>query len=423
MKRKTICLLAGLALSASLAAQRRGNAADNTATAEQYIAQYRFDEAEELLDKQITALRKKRQPTAREEQLLAVARKGAHMMNATEKVMFIDSVITDKSAFLDALRISPESGQLFAYGAFFNREDKAGCTVYRSELGNKIYFSQPGHDGKTLRLYTSDLIDKDWTTPQPLEGLDDGDDAQNYPFMLSDGVTLYYAARGEESFGGYDIFVSRYDTDGKTFLRPENIGMPFNSAANDYMYAIDEVNNLGWFVSDRFQPEGKVCIYVFVPNEVREVYDPDDTDEAKLRRLALVTSIAETWTDTDAQTAARTRLDEARSERQASTARRKDFEFVINDRLTYTLTEDFKAPAARKLIGTWKAKEEERQRGHEQLQALRDIYAVADKKRKAQLAAQIKTMEASQEKLDTELKQMEKNIRNEENAFLSKPNR
>ncbi len=421
MKRKTICLLATLALSVSLAAQRRGNAADNTATAEQYIAQYRFDEAEELLDKQITTLRKKRQPTAREEQLLAVARKGAHMMNATEKVTFIDSVVTDKGAFLDALRISPESGQLFAYGAFFNREDKNGCTVYRSELGNKIYFSQPDRNG-TLRLYTSDLIDKAWTSPQPLEGLD-GDDAQNYPFMLSDGVTLYYAARGEESFGGYDIFVSRYDTDEKTFLRPENIGMPFNSAANDYMYAIDEVNNLGWFVSDRFQPEGKVCIYVFIPNEVREVYDTDDTGEAKLRRLARVTSIAETWTDTDARTAARARLDEARNERQASSARRKDFEFVVNDRLTYTLAEDFKSPAARKLIGTWREKAENRQRGHEQLQTLRDIYAAADKKRKAQLATQIKRMEASQEKLDTELKQMEKDIRNKENAFLSQPNR
>lgn len=421
MKRKTICLLATLALSVSLAAQRRGNAADNTATAEQYIAQYRFDEAEELLDKLIAALRKKRQPTAREEQLLAVARKGAHMINATEKVTFVDSVVADKTAFLDALRISPESGQLFAYGAFFNREDKNGCTVYRSELGNKIYFSQPDRNG-TPRLYTSDLIDKAWTSPQPLEGLD-GDDAQNCPFMLSDGVTLYYAARGEESFGGYDIFVSRYDTDGKTFLRPENIGMPFSSAANDYMYAIDEVNNLGWFVSDRFQPEGKVCVYVFIPNEVREVYDADDTDEAKLRRLARVTSIAETWTDTAARTAARARLEEARSERQASSARRKDFEFVINDRLTYTLAEDFKSPAARKLIGTWKAKAENRQRGHEQLQALRDIYADADKKRKAQLATQIRTMEASQEKLDSELKQMEKNIRNEENAFLSKPNR
>ena len=40
--------------------------------------------------------------------------------------------------------------------------------------------------------------------------------------------------------------------------------MPFNSPYNDYMYVIDEYNNLGWFASDRYQPEGKgmcICIH------------------------------------------------------------------------------------------------------------------------------------------------------------------
>ena len=27
---------------------------------------------------------------------------------------------------------------------------------------------------------------------------------------------------------------------------------------------ITEFNDLGWFASDRYQPEGKVCIYVFI---------------------------------------------------------------------------------------------------------------------------------------------------------------
>lgn len=29
--------------------------------------------------------------------------------------------------------------------------------------------------------------------------------------------------------------------------------MPFNSPANDYMYAEDDINNIGWFVADRNQ--------------------------------------------------------------------------------------------------------------------------------------------------------------------------
>ena len=35
--------------------------------------------------------------------------------------------------------------------------------------------------------------------------------------------------------GGYDIFVTRYNSDTDNYLNPENVGMPFNSPFNDYM--------------------------------------------------------------------------------------------------------------------------------------------------------------------------------------------
>lgn len=416
MTKKTLCLLAGLLLTDALSAQKRGRY-NEPPTIEQCLKEYRFSEAEEMLNKQIATLRRRRQSTEKEERQLAAAIKAEHMMNATEKVTFVDSFVVDKGAFLNAFRISPENGQLFTYEQFFNQQKANGCTVYLSELGNKIYFSQPDGQGKT-HLYTSDLIDRTWTPPTKLNGLD-GSEAENYPFMLSDGVTLYYAAQGEESLGGYDIFVSRYDTDEQTFLRPENIGMPFNSTANDYMYALDEVHNLGWFVSDRFQPTGKVCVYIFIPNEVREVYNVADTGEDKLRRLARATSIAETWHNASALQAARDRLAEARSHKQTQ-QRLKDFDFIINDRTTYSLIGDFKSPTARKLIIDWKIGLENWKKGNEQLQTLRDAYATGNDGQKKRMSTQILTMEKAQEALTTRLKEMEKTIRNEENAFLNK---
>ena len=82
-----------------------------------------------------------------------------------------------------------------------------------------------------------------------------------------------------KDLGGYDIFVTRYNTNTDTYLVPENVGMPFNSPYNDYMYVIDEYNNLGWFASDRFQPEGKVCIYVFIPNNSKQTYNYEAMDQ------------------------------------------------------------------------------------------------------------------------------------------------
>ena len=75
---------------------------------------------------------------------------------------------------------------------------------------------------------------------------------QNYPYMLSDGVTLYFASKDTNGLGGYDIYVTRYNTHTNTYTTPENLGFPYNSSANDYLMVIDELQQVGYFATDRF---------------------------------------------------------------------------------------------------------------------------------------------------------------------------
>lgn len=312
---------------------------------EYYMKHYMFDEAEELVNQNIKKLKRRRKPTTVEEEQLQEISKLRSVMRATERITIIDSFVVDKSSFLKYIKLTEESGTLHNSNEFFSRPGATPCTVYQSEIGNKIYFSQPDGNQK-LRLYTSDLIGDKWAAPQLINELE-GDEAQNYPFMLSDGITLYYAAQGSESLGGYDIFVTRYDMDEKKFLYPENIGMPFNSTANDYMFAIDEFSRLGWFASDRNQPENKVCIYVFIPNDIRKLYDSNIYTPEELARLALICSIAETWGDKEAVAAARHRLQQVLNTPQ-TVKQQKEIEFVINNQHTYYFLKDFKSPDARK---------------------------------------------------------------------------
>ncbi len=384
-------------------------------TVEEYMDHYQFDEAEELLNQDIKRLTRRRKPTTAEEEKLQALRKMRSVMQATERLTVIDSLVVDKKTFLDHIRLSEESGTLHPYAAFFNRPDTNGCTVYRSEIGNKIYFSQPDQNHR-LRLYTSDLVGGQWSTAHELSELE-GDEAQNYPFMMSDGVTLYYAAKGSESIGGYDIFVTRYDMDEKKFLYPENMGMPYNSPANDYMLAIDEFNNLGWFVSDRNQPADKVCIYVFIPNEIRKVYDTNIYPPEDLARLALLNSIAETWGDRGAVQEARQRLQAVRNT-PPKVKKRKDFEFVIDDHATYTVLNDFRSDEARQRMASWlKNKRQMEQRQH-QLQLLRDQYAASEEGKRQTIGHQILQAEALCEKEAAALKAEEKHIRNLEISRL-----
>lgn len=413
---KTYVLTALCACALGMPAQAQQPPAGKP-TAIDYMNHYQFDQAEELINDNIKRLKRRRQPTTAEEEQLQEVQKMRSMMRATERLTVIDSIVVDKKTFLNSIKLSEESGTLHTCAEFFHQTDSDQCTAYVSELGNKTYFAQRD-ESKKLRLYTSDLVGGEWSQTRKISELE-GDEAQNYPFMMSDGVTLYYAAKGSESIGGYDIFVTRYDMDENKFLYPENLGMPYNSPANDYMLAIDEFNGLGWFASDRNQPEGKVCIYVFIPNDIRKVYDTNIYPPEDLAPLALLTRIADTWGDQGAVKKARQRL-QAVLTAPKEVAKKKDFEFVIDDQNTYTLLTDFQSKEARDRMAIWIKNRQTMQQNQQQLQALRDRYAASNDGQRQALAPQIRQIEAQCEKDLAAMKAEEKAIRNLEIASRSK---
>lgn len=369
--------------------------------------QYRYDEAVENCEKYIGLLTAKKKDTQEADTILSKARMASLMLKGTERICVIDSFVVDKAEFLSAYRLGEESGNL-------TTED--GNIVYENELGQKRYLVLP--ESGQLALFTSDKLLDQWSSPKPVSGLTK-DGNNNYPYLLSDGTTLYYANNGSESLGGYDLFVTRLNTETNKFLKPENMGMPYNSPANDYMMAIDEYNNLGWFASDRFQPEGKVCIYVFVPNASRETFDYDNDGPQLVARRARLSSIRDTWTDENVVRAARQRLTMVLNS-QPSEKVRHDFTFIIDDRTTYHTLTDFRSQEAQTLFRQWQQMEKDYQRLSEQLDQLRTRYATSPDSRKQAMTPQILDLEKRREQMDNELEALEIKARNTEKNHLDR---
>ena len=237
------------------------------------------------------------------------------MLPATAQVMFIDSVVTDKAGFIGKIPLNRESGRLGVYGETADTATVQPGGAYVNEFGNRMFYAKADNDGH-YKLYTADKLGGKWTGERLIGELGDGFSDVNYPYMMADGVTLYFAAKGGDGLGGYDIYVTRYDRETGRFYEPENAGLPYNSTGNDYYCVTDEFDNIGWLVTDRRQPEGKVCIYTFVPAETRTAYDAEIIGEDKLENLADITSISDTWTDEAKLQAARNRINGFRSERQ-----------------------------------------------------------------------------------------------------------
>lgn len=220
------------------------------------------------------------------------------MLSAIQHIVFIDSIVVDKEHYMSLIPLSTSIGLLTQDG---------GLGTFTNEMGDRRLATT-----KDSSIVACDFIAGEWSEPQAITGI--GKDHAINPFLMPDGITLYFAQKGEKSIGGYDIFVTRYDRERNAFLKPENLGMPFASEANDLFFAIDEFHDLGYFVSDRRQPKNKVCVYTFIPQQSRQVYKSENYSDQKLRQLAAISRISDTWGDGKQRKAALDRLGEARTQ-------------------------------------------------------------------------------------------------------------
>ena len=337
------------------------------------------------------------------------------MLRNTSRVCFIDSFRVSKNELFSTYIIGESTGSFYPSSAFF--EDDSEGEVFLPETGQNILYSRMTPQG-VFRFYTKFKSFDRWTDETPVSGLEtDGD--LRYPFLQNDGVTIYYAASGSESMGGLDIFVSRYNTATGKYLKPENIGMPFNSEANDYLYVIDEDNNLGWFATDRRQPKDTVCVYVFIPNERNQKFNYEDGDTLAIHRAARLTSIAETQSDLLAVRSARQRLTLLRYE-LAEKSEQGSFTYIIDDFTTYHNLDDFKCPDAAKLYQRWTELKHQYEADLAKLNKQRDDYADASRQEKERMTSQLLEFEDKVLKTEQQVIKMENDIRTTEINYLNR---
>lgn len=243
--------------------------------------EYRPAEAREKYDEYEQALKRNRKTVSPEieaerEALITME----NMLERVERIAVIDSLTVDSVDFFTHYRLSAEAGR-FVTGSMA-RLPKAPM-AFIPQSNTELIYAQPDSTGR-YTVMGADILD-DGTLDHARDlGLERGGGDARFPFLMPDGVTLYYASNGDESLGGYDIFMTRRSDDG--FLQPQNVGMPYNSPDNDYLLAIDETTGAGWWATDRNHIPGKVTIYVFVPSATRVNVSPDAPDLASLARLS-----------------------------------------------------------------------------------------------------------------------------------------
>lgn len=372
---------------------------------ELYVKLYRFEEAEKEFEKYQRANRRNKEALERLELARDYSTKIQRTVNRTEDIQIIDSLVLPKNMFLEAYNLSKTSGTVMKINEFFKEQQLNDKTLYINERKDKIYYSS----GDTnINLFTMEkLLDSFGNEKQlPFSINDEGNQA--YPFVMSDGLTIYFASTGHESLGGYDIYVTRYNLSNDSYLTPNQMNMPFNSPFNDYLMVVDEEKGIGWFASDRYQSEDSVSVYTFIPNERISLIENDDINYMASR--ARIESIADTWKEGVDYSNLRII---AREKAEIEETKSGDFVFVINDNIIYRTLNDFRNTGARYIFSQALGLEQQLKNITKELNEKREQYS-AGGEANSNLRSTILELERVSESLHFETERLKIQARNEE---------
>lgn len=157
--------------------------------------------------------------------------------------------------------------------------------LYAPSDSDRIIYS--AEDAAGIRnLFVTELQDTLWTYPSMLnESLTSFSD-EIYPMLSPDGKSLYFSSDGLYGVGGYDLYVSRWDEEMKDWSEPVNMGFPYSSPYDDFLYVSDDEERHVFFASNRDCSADSVWVYVLEYDNMPVRHSVEDP--AALKELSLL---------------------------------------------------------------------------------------------------------------------------------------
>lgn len=191
-----------------------------------------------------------------DEQIVGVKPDGSQL------IIYIDHIDQLEDLY-KTYKKGPNWAKIEPIGEEVNKEKEYSGSIFETEDGPVLYFVR--RDKNSIGesdIYTARMLPTGhWGIPQNIGPNINTKYREDFPWLSTDGRTLYFSSEGHSSMGGFDLFKSIWDEDTKQWSKPINLGYPLNTADDERQISILPDNRAGYMSALRPEGFGDLDIY------------------------------------------------------------------------------------------------------------------------------------------------------------------
>ena len=235
--------------------------------AKAYHINFRFDEAMALYSQYKNIASSAQSKKLNVENEIQACKNGKRLLSNIKELVVLDKKELAENDYFRSYDLRQIGGKLLIKPAEFlttaDKKKKNKSIIYMPKSNDQLFFSSYGEkaeNGKDLFIVKK-LPNGEWSKPQNVGIPINTPYDEDYPFLHPNGKILYFASKGHNSMGGYDIFKSEFNESTQKWSDPVNMDFPVNTPNDDILFVTDSLEKTAYFSSSRYSPYGKIDVY------------------------------------------------------------------------------------------------------------------------------------------------------------------
>lgn len=197
---------------------------------------------------------------------IEMCQNGMEMLHSVKDLYVIEKTEVPREEFFRSYQLYDYNAEIiYKPDAYLTKSEKKNNDrglILISNGSLDMFYSSYHHANKIQRdIYVRHKTDEGWSNPKVLPSVINTPYDEDFPVMMPDGKTLYFCSKGHNTMGGYDIFMSEYDSATTTWSKPQNLNFPFNTPLDDILFISNVKDSTAWFASVRNSIQGMIMVY------------------------------------------------------------------------------------------------------------------------------------------------------------------